>query len=130
MNPKTKMILGICALAAASVLPGCVVTPHGEVDVYAPAPAPAVTVAVYPDYYAWDGYEYVGIVNGRYYYLGPGHVWIVCEPFRVTRFHEWEGHHPDWHARAIRNEHYRAGYERHEDRDYHRDRDRHDRDER
>lgn len=128
MNPMNKITLGVITLAAAGILSGCVVRPYGGVDVY--APAPAVTVDVYPDYYVWDGYEYVGVNGGRYYYLGPNHVWIVCEPFRVTRFHEWERYHPDWHNHAIRNEHYRGGNERHEDRDDHRDRDRHDRDRR
>ena len=115
-----KITLGLCgvaALALASVLSGCVV--RGGVAVE--APAPAVTVEAVPDYYVWDGYEYVGVVGGQYYYLGPGNVWIVCEPFRLARFHDWERVHPDWHAHAIHNDRYRHGY-----RD--RDQDRHDHD--
>ena len=49
-----------------------------------------------PDSYAWDGYEYVGLVGDQYYYLGPGNVWLFCEPFRLERFHGWERGHADW----------------------------------
>ncbi|MDE3068107.1 MAG: hypothetical protein KGJ60_11225 [Verrucomicrobiota bacterium] len=101
------MALGICSLAAMTLVSGCVVGGYGGVAVE--APPPAVMVEVYPDYYFWDGYEYVGLVGGRYYYLGPRHVWIACEPFRVERFHRWERFHPDWRYHAIPNEHYRHG---------------------
>lgn len=112
------VVLG--GLVAAALMSGCVVRPYGGVSVY--APAPAVSVGVYPNYYVWDGDEYIGVVGGRYYYLGPGHVWMRCEPFRVARFHRWERFHPDWHAHAIYNDRYRRGAERREDRDRHRDR--------
>lgn len=105
MIHRHKTTLLICSLAALGLMSGCVVRPYGGVVVE--TPPPAVTVQVAPDYYVWDGYEYVGIAGGRYYYLGPGHVWIACEPFRVTRFHDWERHHPDWHAHATRNVRYR-----------------------
>ena len=61
-----------------------------------------------PDSYAWDGYEYVGFVGDQYYYLGPGHVWLFCEPFRLERFHGWERGHADWRSHAIRNDRYRT----------------------
>jgi hypothetical protein len=60
-----------------------------------------------PDSYAWDGYEYVGLVGDQYFYLGPGDVWLVCDPFRLDRFHGWERGHPDWRAHAIRNDRFR-----------------------
>ena len=60
-----------------------------------------------PDYYVWDGFEYVGVVGGQYLYLGPGNVWLVCEPYRLERFHGWERGHPDWQSHAIRNDRYR-----------------------
>ena len=120
MINRTKMMMGLGGLAVATLISGCVVRPYGGVDVY--APAPVVTVDVYPNYYVWDGYEYVGIVGGQYYYLGPGEVWFRCEPFRVTRFHEWESYHSDWRAHAIYNNRYRHSYLAHDDRDSHRDR--------
>jgi hypothetical protein len=98
---------------------GCVVEPNGRV-VFAPpvvvAPAPVVVapappppeVVMVPDSYAWDGYEYVGFVGDQYCYLGPGNVWLVCEPFRLERFHGWERGHPDWREHAIRNDRFRT----------------------
>ena len=118
-----KIALGLCSLTALTFMSGCVVEPYGGVAVEAPPP-PAVTVEVVaPDYYIWDGYEYVGIVGGRYYYLGPRNVWIGCEPFRLARFHNWERVHPDWREHAVHNERFR-----HDDRGPDRDRGRgHDR---
>jgi hypothetical protein len=109
---------------------GCVVEPNGRVVgvwpfvvvapppvVYA-APPPVVYAAPPPDVYAapvmipdsyvWDGYEYVGFVGDQYYYLGPGNVWLFCEPFRLERFHGWERDHGDWRNHAIRNDRYRT----------------------
>jgi len=75
---------------------------------YAP-PQPVVEAPVMvPDSYVWDGYEYVGVVGGQYYYLGPGNFWLACEPFRLERFHGWEGGHPDWRGHAVRNDRYRT----------------------
>lgn len=95
---------------------GCVVEPNGEVAfqpfvVAAPAPvvvepAPAWPVMV-PDSYTWDGYEYVGVVGDQYVYLGSGNVWLVCDPYRLNRFHGWEGGHPDWRYHAVRNDRFR-----------------------
>lgn len=114
-----NLAMGLATLTMAAFLSGCVVTPYGGVAVEAPPPAVSVDVDVYPDDYWWDGYEYVGIVGGRYYYLGPGSVWIVCEPFRVERFEAWEHHHPDWRVHATPNERFRPA-----DRGHDRDRDR------
>jgi hypothetical protein len=96
---------------------GCVVEPNGRVAVQplVVQPPPPMTVAppplagpvLVPDDYVWDGFEYVGLVGGQYYYLGPGNVWLVCEPFRLERFHGWERGHPDWRAHAVRNVKYR-----------------------
>jgi hypothetical protein len=121
---KVKYLrLCILPLAAAGLMlaSGCVVEP-GRVGfaVVAPAPVvvapvpppppPAVVVApVYvPDYYVWDGFEYVGFVGETSFYLGPGNVWIVCDPVRVERFHGWERYHADWRVHAIRNDHFRT----------------------
>lgn len=101
---------GLAGLGVAALMSGCVMEPYGEggAVVVGPPPPPAVEVAVYPDSYWWDGYEYIGIVGGDYYYLGPGNVWITCEPFRVERFREWQRVHPDWHERATVNERYHS----------------------
>lgn len=106
---KTKYLRACLLLMAAGglvLVSGCVVTPYGGVAVYAPAPAVAVDVGV-PDDYVWDGYEYVGVIGAQYYYLGPGNVWIVCDPVRVARFHDYVGIHPDWRVHATVNINYR-----------------------
>ena len=108
-----------CVLSMAAggmvLVSGCVLEPNGQVAfqplvVVAPptvyvAPPPVVEAPVMiPDDYVWDGYEYVGLVGGQYFYLGPGNFWLACEPFRLQRFHGWEGGHADWRAHAVRNE--------------------------
>lgn len=78
--------------------PGAVVV-EGHVDVGAPA------VEVVPVTYVWDGYEYVGEVNGGFYYFGPNGYWIRCDDVVLGRFHGWERIHPDWRVHdVIRNE--------------------------
>jgi len=96
-------------ILAAVLVSGCVVEPDGRVGVgVVAAPPPVeVEVATIPDDYVWDDYEYVGLVGDQYYYLGPGNVWLVCEPFRLERVHGWERGHPDWRVHAIRNDRYR-----------------------
>jgi hypothetical protein len=122
--------LRACILSMAAggfvLVSGCVVEPNGQVAfqpfvvaapapvVYvAPAPAPVVVEespgpVMVPDSYAWDGYEYVGLVGDQYFYLGLGNVWLVADPFRLERFHGWERGHPDWREHAIRNDRYRT----------------------
>jgi len=108
---KTKKIigiaLGISSVATMSLLSGCVVRPYGGVVVSAP-PAEVSVEAGVPDDYVWDGYEYVGLVGDQYYYLGPGNIWIVCDPVRLARFHDYVRVHPDWHAHVTINERYRT----------------------
>jgi hypothetical protein len=109
----TALALGISSAVALVMVSGCVVEPDGRVraGIVVAAPPLVVDADVIPDDYVWDGYEYVGVVGGQYYYLGPGNVWLVCEPWRLDRFHAWVGIHPDWHGHAVRNDHYR--YDRH-----------------
>jgi hypothetical protein len=84
---------GIAALAATS---GCVYeTP--------PPPPGGVVVGFVPDYYFWDGFEYVGWYGNAYYYWGPGNVWIICDPVRVQRVYTWKQAHPDWRAHVTAN---------------------------
>jgi hypothetical protein len=100
---KTKKNRVFCLLAfTAALATGCTVSVAPPVVDVAP-PVAEVTVGV-PDSYVWDGYEYVGVVGGQYMYLGPGDVWLACEPFRLERFHGWERGHPDWRRSAFRNE--------------------------
>lgn len=80
---------------------GCTVSVRAPELVVAP-PVPVVTVGV-PDSYVWDGVEYVGFVGGQYMYLGPGGGWLVCDSYRLNRFHGWERGHPDWRRTATRN---------------------------
>ena len=110
---KTKN-LRVCFLSivGGGLVAGCVVEPNGQVAfqpfVIAPAPVVVAPAPVWvPDSYTWDGYEYVGIVGDQYYYLGPGDVWLVCDPFRLHRFHGWEGGHRDWRDHAVRNDRFR-----------------------
>ena len=109
MKTKIAIAMGITGLAALTLIAG----PSVTVQVPAPSvtvqvPAPAVTVEVAPDFYVWDGVEFVGVIGTQYYYLGPGNVWIVCDPVRIERFHGWEKGHADWRDHAIHNELYRA----------------------
>jgi hypothetical protein len=125
MKTITKVVItmGISSLATLKLMSGPSVGITVQVPV-PPPPAPSITVEVgVPDFYVWDGYEYVGVIGSQYYYLGPDHVWLVCEPFRLGRFHHWERGHVDWREHAIRNEHFRrdaGGHEHpwHEDHDH------------
>jgi hypothetical protein len=96
---KSKICLSVVMTALVS---GCTVTvtPRGGEMVVAPPPPPAVVVA--PEFYVWDGVEFVGEVNGAYMYLNPGGVWVVCDGPRLERFHGWERYHADWRRTAIR----------------------------
>jgi hypothetical protein len=119
--------MGSLSMAAAglALVSGCIVEPRGAVVFRPPAvvvpppvvvaPAPVVVEPVMvPDSYVWDGYEYVGVVGGGYFYLGAGNVWLACEPFRLERFHGWERGHPDWRSHAVRNDRFRRDREGHE----------------
>jgi hypothetical protein len=109
----SALILSLTTVSLALVS-GCVVEPNGSVAfqpfvvavappvVYAPEP-----VVMVPDTYVWDGYENVGYVGGQYYYLGAGDVWVVADPYRLDRFHHWEGGHPGWRDHGISNDRYR-----------------------
>ena len=91
---------GLLLMAAGGtvLLSGCVVEPDGRVffqPLVVAAPAPVVVVdapgpVMVPDSYVWDGVEYVGVVGDQYFYLGPGNVWLVCDPFRLERFRGWD----------------------------------------
>jgi hypothetical protein len=115
----SKYLLPVAA-GGLMLVSGCVIEPNGAVGFQGPivevAP-PAVVVeapVMVPDTYVWDGYENVGIIDGRYYYLGPGNVWLASETWRVDRYHGWERDHADWRDHAIRNVRYRRDARGHE----------------
>jgi hypothetical protein len=123
---KTKLVIGITVMAMVATVsaqrvrvgigigigapaPEPVVVVPAPPPVVVVAPAPVVTVAVgVPDYYAWDGVEFVGVIGTQYVYLGPDDVWIVCDPVRLGRFHDWERVHADWRAHATANVKFRS----------------------
>ncbi len=110
-------LMKCCALvlmvAGSALVSGCVCYTEGNTPIFyrpfitpvyvEPAPLPPPVVFYYtPDYYVWDGFEYVGVCGGNYVYWQVN-TWVVCESFRVERFHHWEGDgHRDWREHAFR----------------------------
>ena len=92
--------------------------PAVEVQTTPAVPAPPVPpstayVQYAPDYYVWDGAEYVGVSGGNYvYWTGGG--WLLAPPIIIGHFHGWQRYHPDWrrHAVPYHNGHhyYQHGY--------------------
>lgn len=138
---KTKNILtcatcvfGVATLTmitAPSLMAQTVIVRPPSVTIQVPAPPPPpvvvapVEVDVVPDYYVWDGVEYVGVVGSTYVYLGPHHVWLPLPGPRLVFFHDWERSHHDWREHATENERYRLDAHGHEhpwkghDKDHH-----------
>jgi len=126
MKRDYKYILSLTAVGLAFVAvcfagPGIIISPP-TVVIQPPPPPVVVTpaapmVVVAPDDYVWDGYEYVGVVDGQYYYLGPSDTWIVCDPVRMQHFQIYERDHPDWRSHMTHNVKYRntdRGYYNHQ----------------
>jgi len=102
---KIKNVRVICLFAVVAALAGGCAVSYVPPSVSVSVPEPAVSVEVgVPATYVWDGGEYVGFVGGQYMYLGAGGAWLVCDSYRLDRFHGWERGHPDWRRTAIRNE--------------------------
>ncbi len=97
---NSRMVCLVVSIAALA--DGCTVS-FVPATVYVPPPPQAVVTVGMPESYVWDGVEFVGVVSDQYMYLGPGGVWLVCDPIRLDRFHGWEGSHADWRRTAIRN---------------------------
>jgi hypothetical protein len=89
------------ALMLSLVYPGISVLITGCAD-EGPPPRRVMMVETgfVPEYCFWDGYEYVGWYDDRYYYWGPDRAWIVCDPVRVERVNVWVTAHPDWRTRV------------------------------
>ena len=114
MKTTTKLLLAASLMAAvlsaqAGVQVGVQIGIPAPPRVYIERP---VRVAVVPQFYVWDGSEYVGAYNGDYYYLAGGGFWLPLDQnfSRHDRFHDWQGHHPDWRSHAIRSDY---NYHRH-----------------
>jgi hypothetical protein len=126
---KTTMIWLTCLTAAALIEAGCYTppppvavqpyTPPGTISappvaqspgvyVEAPPPLSPPPTGYAPDYYVWDGNEYVGVSNGQYVYWNGG-VWLTAPPVVIGHFHGWQRYHPDWrrHAYGYHRERYR-----------------------
>jgi len=78
-----------------------------------PIPPPTGYVQYAPDYYTWDGSEYVGVSGGNYVYWTGG-TWVAAPPIIIGHFHGWERYHPDWRRHAVPyrhgNRYYHHGY--------------------
>ncbi len=108
---KKIVLSSLLLIMSLFLMTSCVITPGyvgftSPVVVGPPTVEVGVGVAVVPETYVWDGFEYVGVVGGGYVYLGPGGVWLACEPWRLERFHGWERGHPDWRGHP---EHFGGG---------------------
>ena len=114
---KTNIVSILTGTLITIILSGCVVslkTPGLIISNPVPVVTyqPAVEVGIVPDVYTWDGFEYVGIVNGVYFYYGAGG-WYHCEPWRLERFHGWERGHGEWRSHETHNEHHQGGSNHH-----------------
>jgi hypothetical protein len=110
----------ITLMTAPALMAQTVIVRPPSISIQVPAPPPpAVVIAppvvdVVPDYYVWDGAEYVGVVGDTCVYLGPHHVWLAMPAARLAFFHDWEKGHHDWRDHAIENERYRLDGHGHE----------------
>lgn len=85
---KIALALAISGMGIPALTTGCVYE--------GPAPNGVAVVGFVPDYCFWDGFEYVGWYGGAYYYWGPNHVWVECDPVQVQHVNVWVNAHPDW----------------------------------
>ncbi|HEV2320282.1 MAG TPA: hypothetical protein VGV18_11060 [Verrucomicrobiae bacterium] len=109
MKAHLISIISVTAMGFAMALANSSQAAGSTVVVTSPSIVVSQPVAAtpVPETYVWDGNEYVGVVGGQYYYLGPGNVWVVMDPPRLHRFQGWQREHRDWQAHATRNVRYR-----------------------
>ncbi|HEX3628621.1 MAG TPA: hypothetical protein VH280_24695 [Verrucomicrobiae bacterium] len=109
MKTRFRFIVGIatmgiaCALAWSSQATVIFHPPRTVVT------QPPVIMAPVPDFYVWDGNQFVGVVGNQYVFLGPGNVWMPMDPTRMRHFNSWATSHPNWRRQATRNTRYRRG---------------------
>jgi hypothetical protein len=101
--------IGFASLTVLTLTAAGCYSPAPAVAVQAPPPPPTGYVTYTPEYYAWDGYEYVGASGGQYVYWN-GSAWLLAPPVILGRFHGWERYHPDWHRNAIHYHHEHEPY--------------------
>ena len=65
-----------------------------------------VSVNPVPEYYTWDGHEYVGLIEDKHFYLTPEGTWKHCDNIQLNRFRHWEHKHADWLEHATHNPQY------------------------
>lgn len=104
MKSKYVYIAAIVGLgsALAIVQPGAA---KPAPQVYPAAQPPATYV---PTEYVWDGTEYVGQQNDKYYYLDSRNVWVPMDQTRQHRFDDWRKNNPNWKSKEIRNTRYQG----------------------
>lgn len=109
MKRAAMLLTGLMALTVLES--GCYTAPPPAIAVQAPVPAPPPTgyVTYTPEYYTWDGSEYVGVVGGQYVYWD-GSVWLAAPPVILGRFHGWERYHGDWRRHATPYRHGREPF--------------------
>jgi hypothetical protein len=109
-----KIVTWVACLTLAALVSGCYTPPAATVAVQSPQPIPPPTgyVTYTPEYYTWDGYEYVGVAGGQYVYWD-GRVWLAASPVILGRFHGWERYHPEWRRTAIHYHHHQELYQYH-----------------
>src|ERR1700739_1574564 len=56
----------------------------------------AATAPPGPASVVWDGSDYVGQVNGTYYYLGPNNTWMPLDAARQHQLEQWQQINPYW----------------------------------
>jgi hypothetical protein len=103
---KSYIWLALLALIIVSVS-GCAVRFGWQQPVVVVPPMAPATVFV-PDFYVWDGAEYVGwcSASSQYMYWIPTG-WIICDPKVRLRFDIWTSRYPEWRreVRPYRGEH-------------------------
>lgn len=85
---KAKYIMAIGALGSAlAIVPASIAASDGppSPQIYPPAGASTIPASA-----VWDGSEYVGQADGKYYYLGPNDTWLPLDQTRQERFDEWQ----------------------------------------
>lgn len=104
MKTKYMSIAALAALGlAVAIVQPCAAKPAPEVY---PAAQPPATQA--PTQYVWDGKEYVGQENGKYYYLDSQDTWVRMDQTREQRFDDWKKNNPNWKSKEIRNTRYQG----------------------
>ena len=112
----------LCFTALSILLVGCEVKQQAVDHRHAPGqpeppqqPALVQPDTLIPNYYVWDGHEYIGWVGDKqyifqersdkymYWRLGGwrGNEWVACDQTVLERFQTWAKNHPQWREDSI-----------------------------